>query len=136
MLIKFIINEKEHSYQVDFNESIIEIKNKIITDHFNNADVQLTFTFVGNKPIREFGKYNLIPDQEIPHTLDYLKISNFSEIDRNYIFKVIKSNIDHVSNKKHTIKKYVPSYKQKDKHKDKQNNNGFCLNMVDFPPLS
>ena len=133
MLIKFIINENEHSYQIDLNESILEIKNKIINDHFNNDNIQLTFTFIGTKPIREFGKYNLIPDQEIPSTLDYLKISNFSEVDRNYIFKVVKTNTENISDKKPNIIKYVPSYKKT--HKKIQKNDSFCLNIADFPPL-
>ena len=131
MLIRFIINETEHSYQIDVNESLLEIKKKIINDHFKNEMIQLTFTFIGDKPIREFGKYNLIPDQEIPSTLDYLKISNFSDIDRNYIFKV--SEIDYVIKKKSTTtQEYVPRHKRV----MEQPVNEFCLNMADFPPLS
>ena len=142
MLIKFIINDTEHSYQIHLNESILDIKNKIIKDHFNNHNIQLIFTFVGNKPIREFGKYNLIPDQEIPPTLDYLKISNFSEADRNYIFKVVKSSPENISNKIYGKKKNTLSNKKKNDNiiitNNKtiiENNNNFSLNMADFPPL-
>ena len=41
-----------------------------------NIDKHINFIFNGSKPIREFGKYNLIPNDELPSSLDYLKLSN------------------------------------------------------------
>ena len=131
MLIKFIINGCEQTYDIDINETLLEIKNKIICDHFNNQSTGLTFTFIGDKPIREFGKYNLIPDQEIPGTLDYLKISNFSEIDRNYKFKVHKIKAEAVKKTK-----YIPRNKKFETQNVKETINEFCLNLTEFPPLS
>lgn len=131
MIIKFIINNNEIEYEFNIDETLENIKKKIRKDY--NIDKHINFIFNGSKPIREFGKYNLIPNDELPSSLDYLKLSNFSNNDREYIFKIIE--VENVlpqlnRNKINNIKKFNNNSKEKN-----DNDHEFVLKELDFPPL-
>lgn len=64
--------------QIDVNDVIYDVKERIKKQYFNNnPDNWLIFSFENDKPIREFGKQDLIPGM-IPLTFDRKRFSDFS----------------------------------------------------------
>lgn len=89
MKITFIIKSEHIKMDVNENDNIFKIKEELIkTFYENRSDLWLIFKFVNEKPLREFGKQDLIPG-DIPLTLDHKRLSHFSIRDEfEYIFEV------------------------------------------------
>ena len=89
MKITFIIKSEHIKMDVNENNNIFKIKEELIkTFYENRSDLWLIFKFVNEKPLREFGKQDLIPG-DIPLTLDHKRLSHFSIRDEfEYIFEV------------------------------------------------
>ena len=89
MKITFIINGQHIEKDVNVDNTILKVKQELIEQYYaNRNDVWLMLKFNNEKPIREYGKQDLIPG-EIPLTLDYKRLSNFSiRNDFTYIFEV------------------------------------------------
>ena len=102
MFITFIVNETRHVFDdIDVNDRIINIKHMLKDKCFQKSDHWLMLSYMGTKPIREYGKQDLIPG-DIPLSMDRKKLNDFSiRDDVEYVFTVyeIKDTSSIKSNK-------------------------------------
>jgi hypothetical protein len=141
MIITICIANENYEIEVNKNDKITEIKTQIIEKYFSDKDKDFWVEFIyrGNRTIREFGKHNLIKDNQIPSTMDNITLLDYSDKEPQFIFEICEcSKKPIVSNKSNnnnnTTDKYIPSFKRdyiKETPKD------FVVGDydVEFPPL-
>lgn len=131
--------EKE-LYTFNLNEKIIDIKNKILKETFNNEFNYIDFENITERVYKDYGK--LFFDKGLlPVTIDNYKLSEFTNENRTFLFIAIPKNI-HVLPKivKNTetpiLKKYNQQNNRNNQNNQKYNDKkDFVFNIDDFPPL-
>jgi hypothetical protein len=109
---------KDKEYIFNLNDKIIDIKNKILKNTFNDMYNNLEMTNITEKVYKDYGK--LFFDKGLlPLTIDNYQLSEFTNEGRVFSFIVKGSNIDK---------------KEKKKNIDKKEKN-ILLYDNDFPPL-
>ena len=130
MFITFIVNDIKHVFDIDDNDKIINIKRMLKDKFFNTSDDWLMLSYMGDKPIREYGKQDLIPG-DIPLSMDRKSLNDFSiRDDVEYVFKVyeIKDTSSIKSNKIHRNTVIKPVTFQKSEYN--------LDSISDFPTIS
>jgi len=136
----YLINEngktsENKDYIFNINEKIIDIKNKILKDTFNNKFNSLDLENITEKVYKDYGK--LFFDKGlIPSTIDNYKLSEFTIDNRIFSFIVNGKNIEKNKsyNKKEEgifLKKIIKDERQNNKNTDK----GFVYYADEFPAL-
>lgn len=111
----------------NLNEKIIDIKNKILNDIFENKFNYLDLENITEKVYKDYGKL-FFEKGVLPTTIDNYKLAEFTISDRIFSFVVYPKNIEI---KKPEIKKsFITKYSQENIGKG-----GFIFNEDDFPPL-
>jgi hypothetical protein len=126
---------KNREYFFDLNEKIIDIKNKILKETFNDKFNHLDMENITDKIYKDYGK--LFFDKGlIPSTIDNYKLSQFTNANRDFSFIVIGSNIkkDVEVKKKKEDNSLLKRIIMEDRKKNNKNNE-FIMFDDDFPPL-
>ena len=134
MKILIKIKDKKFDFNLDINNSILDIKNQIISKYFENKDIYIDLEYLSDKPLRLFGKYTLNPGV-ISRNHDLEKFNKFS-IKENIILKVIRKEKSLIIPKKRKKNKY---FNQTNKYFNQTNNlqkKEFIFRESDFPSLS
>ena len=120
-------NIENETFNFNLNEKIIDIKNKILKNIYDNKFNYLDLENITEKIYKDYGK--LFFDKGLlPSTIDNYKLSEFTVSNRIFSFVVYPKNIEI---KKPEIKKsFITKYSQENIGK-----NGFVFNEDDFPPL-
>ena len=126
------INEKkeDREYIFNLNDKIIDIKNKILNDTFNNKFNNLEMVNITERIYKDFGK--LFFDKGLlPQTINNYKLTEFTCGGRVFSFLVSATNVEKIVN----IKKESNFIKNIIKE-DRKKNNEFVFYNDEFPPLS
>jgi hypothetical protein len=123
-------NIEDREYIFNLNDKIIDIKNKILIDTFNNKYNSLDMTNITERVYKDFGK--LFFDKGLlPLTIDNYKLSEFTIGGRTFSFLVSGKNIEKINDVKKECK-----FIQKIIKEDRKKNDGFVFYDDDFPALS
>jgi hypothetical protein len=126
------IENKEYIFNI--NEKIIDIKNKILKDIFNNKFNSLDLENITEKVYKDYGK--LFFDKGlIPSTIDNYRLSEFTIDNRIFSFIVNGKNIE--KNKSQNKKEESNFLKKiiKDERNNKNSDKGFIYYADEFPAL-
>ena len=122
---------KEYAFSLE--NKIIDVKNKILKELFNNEYNGLDIKNITNREYKDFGKlsFNI---GFLPNTIDNYKLSEFTIENRKFSFIVIPKNIEIV---KKNIPKKVENVLKKviNQNPDLKDKNTFVFNQDDFPIL-
>ncbi len=131
---------ENREYECNLDDTIISIKNRILSDIFNNEYNSLVMENITERVYKDYGK--LFFDKGlILSTVDNYKLSQFTNPGRVFSFIVSGKNISNVSEvslkKDNTLKtsKTYKNYEDKYKNKSKTNKNEFVFDENDFPSL-
>jgi hypothetical protein len=123
-------NIEDKEYIFNLNDKIMDIKNKILADTFNNKYNSLDMTNITDRVYKDFGK--LFFDKGLlPLTIDNYKLSEFTIGDRTFLFLVSGKNTVKINDVKKDCK-FIQKIIKEDRKKDE----GFVFFDDDFPPLS
>lgn len=88
MIVTFFIDDKPFQINLREHETIHNIKNILKQKFFPSSNKWLMLSYMGDRPLREFGKQDLIPGN-VPLSMDHKRLSDFSiRNDVNYTFSV------------------------------------------------
>jgi hypothetical protein len=122
-------------YEIDINMKIIELKNMILKDIFNNQFNDILFENITSRVYKDYGKL-FFDIGVLPNTIDNYKLSQFTNANREFLFIVNGNNKEQEPDKIYT-KKIIKEEKKynsmNDSRNDSRNNFIYCDN--DFPPL-
>jgi len=127
-----IIEDTE--YEFSLNEKIIDIKNKILKESFNESHNYLNMENITDKVFKDYGKL-FFDKGPIPEIIDNYKLDQMTNGNRVFSFLCTpinkemkkKESLPKINNKQHTMKsKIFPD----------NNHNQFKFNENDFPALS
>ena len=125
-----LIEDREYIFQL--NDKIIDIKNKILKDTFNNKYNHIDMENITDRIYKDYGKL-FFNKGLLPYTIDNYKLSEFTSFNRTFSFICIGSNINKKTEKNKEssgILKKLFLNSQKDVKK-----NDFVMYQDDFPPL-
>ena len=129
---KNLIEDKD--YTLNLNEKIIDIKNKILLESFNNKFNHLDMENITDKVYKDYGKL-FFNKGLLPYTIDNYKLHEFTYGGRIFSFIAIGSNINKVI-KEPPKEKSLSILNLKNIFMVNNNSkNGFSLNENDFPAL-
>ena len=125
-------------YEFNLYETIIDIKNRILKDSFQNSHNYLNMENISERVFKDYGKL-FFDKGPVPETIDNYKLEQMTNENRVFLFLCtpinieIKKNIDvlpKINNKftSNTMKNKI--------FPNSYNNNGFSFNENDFPALS
>jgi len=120
-------------YDLNKNDKIIDLKNKILTDLFQNQYTNIDLYNVNERVYKDFGK--LFFDKGLlPSTINKYSIESFTSENRTYVFKAVANNdIDLNNNNKISEE---PIHKNFKYTQDKKVEFNLDINNVnEFPPL-
>ena len=125
-------NEKvlDNSYSFKLNEKIIDIKNKILKDTFNNEYNYLDLENITSRTYKDYGKL-FFDIGLLPSTIDNYRLSEFTNEGREFLFIGLPKNIlieKKINNDIGVIKRII-------KEERKQSSNEFVYYDDEFPPL-
>ena len=127
--IKILLKE----YIFDLKVKIIDIKNIILKELFNNEYNSLDFENINERVYKDFGK--LFFDKGLlPSTIDNYKLSDFTNGDRIFEFIAYPKNIE--VNNKNIIKKDSNSGVLKKIIMEERGTKEFIMYDDEFPPLT
>lgn len=115
-------------YIFNLNMKIIEIKNIILKELFNNQYNGLDLENITFKVYKDFGK--LFFDKGLlPNTIDNYKLGDFTNGDRTFDFIVFPKNVilQKKDNDSELLKRII---------KEERNKKEFCIYDDEFPPLT
>jgi hypothetical protein len=122
---------KEYIFDLKFK--IIDIKNIILEELFNNEYNSLDFENINERVYKDFGK--LFFDKGLlPSTIDNYKLSDFTNGDRIFEFIAYPKNIDVI--KKNIIKQESNSGVLKKIIMEERGSKEFIMYDDEFPPLT
>ena len=121
---------KDKEYIFNLNDKIIDIKNKILKNTFNDMYNNLEMTNITEKVYKDYGK--LFFDKGLlPKSIDNYKLEQFTNDNRIFSFKVIPINIQQFINKGNKNSSFL-----KKMIKENNTKNGeFIYDEDDFPAL-
>jgi hypothetical protein len=122
-------------YEIDINMKIIELKNMILKDIFNNQFNDILFENITSRVYKDYGKL-FFDIGVLPNTIDNYKLSQFTNANREFLFIVNGNNKEQEPDKIYTkkiIKEEKKYNSRNDSRNDSRNNFIYCDN--DFPPL-
>jgi hypothetical protein len=122
-------------YELNKNDKIIDLKNKILNDLFQNQYTNIDLYNVNERVYKDFGK--LFFDKGLlPSTINKYPIESFTSENRTFIFKAVANN-DTDLNKQITYKisEEPQNKKFKYNHSKKVDFNIDINNVNEFPPL-
>jgi hypothetical protein len=129
-------NENNFFKQYTFllENKIIDVKNKILVDLFDNKFNYLDIKNISEREYKDFGKLSFNIGL-LPNTIDNYKLSEFTIENRTFSFLVIPKQIDIKVNKK--VNQLTNSVLNKiiKENSNVENKNEFILNNDDFPKL-
>ena len=122
-------------YIFNLNEKIIDIKNKILKESFDNKFNTLDMENITEKVYKDFGK--LFFDKGLlPITIDRYTLGEFTIDNRIFSFLVIPKNVEMKNNlKQYDNNKELSFLKKMIKEDMKKTNNSQFVYDIDFPPL-
>ena len=118
-------------YEIDINMKIIEIKNMILKDIFNNQFNDILFENITSRVYKDYGKL-FFDIGVLPNTIDNYKLSQFTNENREFLFIAYGNNKEQESDKNYT-KKIIKEEKKYDSRNNSKNEFIYCDN--EFPPL-
>jgi hypothetical protein len=124
----YINNEMEKEYLFDTSNKIIDIRNKVLNDIFNNSHNYLEMENITERIYKDYGK--LFFDIGIlPTSIDNYILSQFTNDNRTFSFRVTPINLNIMKPKKDGsfLKKIIKENKEK--------NGEFIFDDDDFPTL-
>jgi len=122
-------NIEDREYIFKLTDKIIDIKNKILKDGFNNEYNNLEMTNITEKVYKDYGK--LFFDKGLlPSTINNYKLLEFTNEGRIFSFVVKGTNI-----KIEKIIKKESDFLKKIIKEDRKKSNDFMIYDDDFPPL-
>ena len=124
----YINNEMEKEYLFDTSNKIIDIRNKVLNDIFNNSHNYLEMENITERIYKDYGK--LFFDIGIlPTSIDNYILSQFTNDNRTFSFRVTPINLNIMKPKKDGsfLKKIIKENKEK--------NGEFIFDDDDFPAL-
>jgi len=124
----YINNEMEKEYLFDTSNKIIDIRNKVLNDIFNNSHNYLEMENITERIYKDYGK--LFFDIGIlPRSIDNYQLSQFTNDNRTFSFRVTPINLNIMKPKKDGsfLKKIIKENKEK--------NGEFIFDDDDFPTL-
>lgn len=120
-------------YNFDLKIKIIDIKNIILEELFNNEYNSLDFENINERVYKDFGK--LFFDKGLlPSTIDNYKLSDFTNGDRVFEFIAYPKNIDVI--KKNIVKEDYNSRVLKKIITEERYSKEFVIYDDEFPPLT
>ena len=129
VLFKIYINDgTEKEYLFNINSKIIDIRNKLLNEIFNNSHNYLEMENITEKIYKDYGK--LFFDKGIlPSSIDNYLLSQFTNDNRIFSFKINPINLNIIKPIKNELflKKIIKETNIKNKD--------FFINNDDFPPL-
>jgi len=126
-------------YTIELNKKIIDIKNMILDD-LNKNDMSnfngLEMNNITERIYKDFGK--LFFDKGIiPDTIDNYKLLQFTNGNRTFLFSIKAKNIINNTEKTKTNEPtFLKRIIKEERIKRQKENNEFCYNNDDFPPLT
>jgi len=120
-------------YELDKNDKIIDLKNKILTDLFQNQYTNIDLYNINDRVYKDFGK--LFFDKGLlPSTINKYPIESFTTENRTFVFKAVANNDTDLNN---NIKiSEEPQHKKFKYTQDKKVEFSLDINNVnEFPPL-
>ena len=132
----YIINNnneqiEDNEYIFNLNDKIIDIKNKILKESFNNKFNSLDMENITEKVYKDFGK--LFFDKGLLQiTVDKYKLGEFTVGNRFFSFLVIPKNVE-MKPKQHNTDMGV--LKKMIKENMMKSNDASFIYDIDFPPL-
>jgi hypothetical protein len=127
--IKILLKE----YNFDLKVKIIDIKNIILKELFNNEYNSLDFENINERVYKDFGK--LFFDKGLlPSTIDNYKLGDFTNGDRIFEFIAYPKNIDVI--KKNIVKEDCNSGVLKKIIMEERGTKEFVIYDDEFPPLT
>ena len=127
-----INSDKEYIFNL--NDKIIDIKNRILKESFDNKFNALDMENITEKVYKDFGK--LFFDKGLlPVTVDKYKLGEFTIGNRAFSFLVIPKNVEMKANIKSNDSKELGFLKKMIKEDMKKSNNNQFIYDIDFPPL-
>ena len=136
-----IIEDTE--YEFSLNEKIIDIKNKILKESFNESYNYLNMENITDKVFKDYGKL-FFDKGPIPEIIDNYKLEQMTNGNRVFSFLCIPINKELQNEKQKVIQKNESFPKINNKQSsmkskffpDNNNHNQFKFNENDFPALS
>lgn len=135
---KNLVENKD--YTLNLNEKIIDVKNKILLETFNNKYNHLDMENITDKVYKDYGKL-FFNNGLLPYTIDNYKLSEFTYGGRIFSFIAVGTNINKIITPPSKEKsssvlnlKNIFMVNKNDKN-NKNMNNEFSLNQADFPSL-
>lgn len=124
----YINNEIEKEYLFDISNKIIDIRNKILGDIFNNSHNYLEMENITEKIYKDYGKL-FFDIGKLPRSIDNYILSQFTNDNRTFSFRVTPINLNIMKPKKDGsfLKKIIKENKEK--------NGEFIFDDDDFPSL-
>lgn len=120
-------------YNFDLKVKIIDIKNIILKELFNNEYNSLDLENINERVYKDFGK--LFFDKGLlPSIIDNYKLGDFTNGDRTFEFIAYPKNIDVI--KKNIVKKDSNSGVLKKIIMEERSSKEFAIYDDDFPPLT
>ena len=124
-----VVEDKEYIFNL--NDKIIDIKNRILKESFNNKFNSLDMENITEKVYKDFGK--LFFDKGLlQNTVDKYKLGEFTLGNRFFSFLVIPKNVE-VKPKQHNTDMGV--LKKMIKENMLKSNDASFIYDIDFPPL-
>jgi len=127
----YINDEIEKEYLFNIDNKIIDIKNKILSEIFNNSHNYLEMENITEKIYKDYGK--LFFDKGIlPRSVDNYILSQFTNENRIFSFKVTPLNLNIIKSNKDGffLKKII-----RENNANNIKNGEFIFNDDDFPSL-
>ena len=140
VIFKIYIHNKDgektenKEYIFNLNEKIIDIKNKILNELFDNKFNTLDMENITEKVYKDFGKL-FFDKGMLPMTIDKYKLSEFTIGNRIFSFLVIPKNVEIKVTIKHNDDKDLGFLKKMIKEDMKKTSNSKFVYDIDFPPL-
>jgi len=124
----YINSEIEKEYSFDISNKIIDIRNKILNDIFNNSHNYLEMENITEKIYKDYGKL-FFEIGILPRSIDNYTLSQFTNDNRIFSFRVTPINLNIIKPTKDGLflKKIIKENKEK--------NGEFIFDDDDFPSL-
>lgn len=123
-------------YELNKNDKIVDLKNKILTDLFQNQYTNIDLYNINERVYKDFGK--LFFDKGlIPSTINKYSIESFTSENRTFVFKAVANNDSDLNNTQINNKILeAPNNKRIKYTHDKKVEFSLDINNInDFPPL-
>lgn len=124
----YINSEIEKEYSFDISNKIIDIRNKILNDIFNNSHNYLEMENITERIYKDYGKL-FFEIGILPRSIDNYTLSQFTNDNRIFSFRVTPINLNIIKPTKDGLflKKIIKENKEK--------NGEFIFDDDDFPSL-